>query len=162
MAKYYNYSVDICVKLYLSAAFHDLGKLAIPPHILEKEGALTDEEFEIIKSHVLWTHNLLSEIKGFEEICYIAAAHHEKLDGTGYPHKKNADELDFNSRLLACIDIYQAVCEERPYHAARSHQETMPILYDMADKGKLDIRIVKDMDEVMAEYSLRDLPPPPL
>jgi hypothetical protein len=57
-------------------------------------------------------------------------------------------------------DIYQAVCEERPYHAARSHEETMPILYGMAEKGFIDTKIVKDLDVAMAGYSLRDLSPP--
>lgn len=56
---------------------------------------------------------------------------------------------------MACIDIYQAVCEARPYHTARSHEETMPILYDMSSKGLIDAKIVKDLDGVMAEYSMR-------
>ena len=68
--------------------------------------------------------------------------------------------MDFNSRLMACLDIYQAVSEQRPYHDARSHDETMPILYDMAAKGLIDNEIVKDLDEVMAEYSMRDVPYP--
>jgi HD-GYP domain-containing protein (c-di-GMP phosphodiesterase class II) len=160
MAKFYNYNIDNCIKLYVSAAFHDLGKLTIPPHILEKAGSLTNEEFEIIKSHVFWTHELLKEIKGFEEICYIAAAHHEKFDGTGYPFGRKADELDFFSRLLAVIDIYQAISEERPYHPQRNHEDTMKIIFSMAQKGFIDEKIVKDIDIAMKPFSMKNVPDP--
>jgi HD-GYP domain-containing protein (c-di-GMP phosphodiesterase class II) len=79
--------------------------------------------------------------------------YHEKLDGSGYPFGKKAEELDFNSRLMACIDIYQAVSEERPYHPERDHQSTMKILHDMAEKGQVDAGIVKDMDKALGVQS---------
>ena len=157
---HYGFKIEERVQLYLAAALHDIGKIITPLHVLEKPGALSKEEFAIIQEHVLHTYNWLGEIEGLGTIRQWAAGHHEKLDGSGYPLGLRGDELDFNSRLMTCLDIYQAVCEERPYHAARSHQETMPILYDMAAKGKLDAKIVKDMDEVMADYSLSDIPPP--
>jgi HD-GYP domain-containing protein (c-di-GMP phosphodiesterase class II) len=160
MVKHYGCYGDACMEAYLAAALHDIGKLAIPTEILEKPGKLDDEEFRIIKSHVRFTDEILQNINGFEHICRWASSHHEKLDGTGYHKGKKADELDFNSRLLACIDIYQAVSEERPYHPRRSHQETIPILYDMADHGFIDMGIVKDLDEVMAPWSNQDLPFP--
>jgi HD-GYP domain-containing protein (c-di-GMP phosphodiesterase class II) len=160
LSGHYGYAEGERVQLFLAAALHDLGKIATPLSVLEKPASLTGEEFAVIQGHVRYTYDWLNEIEGLGQICRWASAHHEKLDGSGYPLGLRAEELDFNSRLLACIDIYQAVCEERPYHAARSHQEAMPILYDMADKGKIDAKIVQDMDEVMAEYSLRDIPPP--
>jgi HD-GYP domain-containing protein (c-di-GMP phosphodiesterase class II) len=160
MGGYYNYTKEEKTKLYLAAALHDIGKIATPSQVLEKPDKLDKEEYKIIMEHVLHTYNWLGEVEGLGEIRRWASEHHEKLDGTGYPLKKNGTELDFNSRLLACIDIYQAVCEERPYHSARSHGETMPILYDMADKGHIDRKIVKDLDEVMADYSLNNLPLP--
>lgn len=160
MAKYYNYSIDDAVQLYLAAAFHDLGKLAIKPEILEKEGKLTDNEYAIIKSHVAMTHHLLKDVKGLEKICYWAAAHHEKLDGSGYPFGRNADELDFNARMLTIIDIYQAVSEERPYHPQRSHEDTMKIVFDMANKKQIDEKITADIDIAMKPFSMKDLPKP--
>jgi HD-GYP domain-containing protein (c-di-GMP phosphodiesterase class II) len=128
--------------------------------ILEKPDKLTDEEFRVIHEHVRITYELLKDIDGFEQICGWASNHHEKLDGTGYPFGKKANELDFNSRLIACLDVYQAVSEERPYHPGQDHAATMKILRRMADQGRLDASIVKDLDEVMAEYSGRDTPPP--
>ncbi|MDR1143634.1 MAG: phosphohydrolase, partial [Spirochaetaceae bacterium] len=100
------------------------------------------------------------DIEGFGHICGWAANHHEKLDGSGYPFGKKAEDLDFNSRLIACIDIYQAVSEERPYHPGRNHAETMKVLYDMAERGKIDGGIVRDLDAVLAEYDGRDVPLP--
>jgi HD-GYP domain-containing protein (c-di-GMP phosphodiesterase class II) len=162
MGGHYGYDDPLRAQLYLAAALHDLGKLATPTEILEKPGKLDKEEFAIIKEHVRHTYELLKNIDGFSHIRDWASHHHEKLDGTGYPFGKSAGELDFNSRMLACIDIYQAVSEARPYHEQRGHRETMEILYGMAQKGFIDATIVKDMDEVMAPYSNLEIPLPSL
>ena len=153
MSEHYGYEMSEKIKLYLAAALHDIGKLSIPIDILEKPGKLNAEEFEIIKSHVSITRTLLSEMEGLELITEWASNHHEKLNGTGYPFGKNTPDLDFNSRLMACIDIYQAVSEDRPYHPRRTHAEAMSILYSMAKEGQIDTEIVKDIDKVMAKWS---------
>ncbi|MCL2721398.1 MAG: HD domain-containing protein [Treponema sp.] len=160
MSSYYNFDSTMRAKIYLAAAIHDLGKLYTPTEILEKPGKLDENEFNIIKDHVRGTYDLLSVITGFEDICRWASSHHEKLDGTGYCFGKKSEELDFISRLLVCTDIYQAVCEERPYHPARNHNDTMQVLNDMSQKGFIDSNIVKDYDIVMADYSLKDVPSP--
>jgi len=160
MGKYYKYEPEKLSELYLAASLHDLGKLAVPTEILEKPDKLTHEEFEIIKKHVHKTWELLSDVEGFETICRWASNHHEKLNGTGYPFGKNSSELDFNSRLLTCLDVYQAISEERPYHPWRNHADTMRIIYEMADKGEIDKDIVKDFDIVLAPYNCKDMPPP--
>ncbi|MDR2921729.1 MAG: HD domain-containing protein [Treponema sp.] len=160
MGKHYRYEPQELAELYLAASLHDLGKLAIPSDILEKPGRLSGEEFDIIKEHILITWQLLSDIEGFETICQWASNHHEKLDGSGYPFGKKASELDFNSRLLTCLDLYQAISEERPYHSGRNHADTMRILYEMADKGKIDEDITKGLDIALAPYDAKDMSPP--
>ena len=160
MAEHYGYAPAEKNQLYLAAALHDLGKLAVPSEVLEKPGPLDRDEFEIIKTHIVHTRNLLFGAEGLGQIAEWASNHHEKMNGKGYSRGVGAEALDFNSRLMACIDIYQAVSEERPYHPRRSHGETMPILYDMAGKGTIDLSIVKDIDEVMAPYSGKDAPDP--
>ena len=160
MANYYGYNEKERAALYLAASLHDIGKIATPTEVLEKPGKLDKEEFEIIKEHVLNTHVWLSEMPDFDPLLSWAAGHHEKLDGTGYSFGRLGEDMDFNTRLMAIIDIYQAVCELRPYHDARSHEDTMPILYRMAENGFIDKGIVKDIDKAMAEYSLQDIPPP--
>jgi HD-GYP domain-containing protein (c-di-GMP phosphodiesterase class II) len=162
MACRYGYPLSTCTEIYLAAALHDLGKLAISSSILEKPGKLDDEEFEIIKSHVYKTWEILKDIEGFEEIHLWASNHHEKLDGTGYPFGKKAEDLDFVSRLLACIDIYQAVSEDRPYHAGRGHGETIGILRDMARKGFIDRDITEDLNKMLLDFDGQDVPPPDL
>ena len=160
MAGHYGYELEERNELFLAASLHDIGKIGIPTEILEKPGKLDDDEFNIIKGHVKNTLDWLGEMPGFENIRNWAANHHEKLAGSGYSRGLSGEDLDFNSRLMACIDIYQAVCEPRPYHGARSHADTMPILYDMASKGFIDAKIVEDIDGVMAKYSLRTVPSP--
>ena len=160
MAEYYGYSTEEKHALFLAAALHDIGKIAIPVEILEKPGKLDDDEFAIIKQHVKNTLDWLSEIPDFDLIRNWASDHHEKLGGFGYSRGKTESELDFNARLMACIDIYQAVWEPRPYHPARTHEQTMEILNDMASKGQIDAGIVKDLDTVMSEYSGKEVPSP--
>ena len=155
MSGHYGYGIEERNALFLAASLHDIGKIAIPTEILEKPGKLDDAEFNIIKQHVNNTLDWLSTIPDFELIRNWAADHHEKLNGFGYSRGKVEATLDFNARLLACIDIYQAVSESRPYHTARSHEETMQILYGISSKGHIDAKIVKDIDDVMAEYSMQ-------
>jgi HD-GYP domain-containing protein (c-di-GMP phosphodiesterase class II) len=160
MAEYYKYDSAERTKLYLAAALHDIGKLNVPTAILEKPDRLTDTEFSIIKGHVNLTWELLKDIEGLEIISAWASNHHEKLNGSGYPFGKKGDDLDFNSRLIACIDIYQAISEERPYHPKQNHETTMQILYKMANEGKIDENIVKDIDIALKSYDGKDLPQP--
>ena len=160
MAEHYGYNYEDKAALFLAASLHDIGKIGTPIEILEKQGTLDDEEFNTIKKHVRDTRRYLSKVPNLELITNWAADHHEKLDGSGYWLGKPAAEIDFNSRLNACLDIYQAVSEARPYHDARPHSETMPILYGMASKGFIDEGIVKDVDEVMEQFSMQDIPSP--
>jgi HD-GYP domain-containing protein (c-di-GMP phosphodiesterase class II) len=160
MGGYYHYDPAVRAELYLAAALHDIGKLATPSAILEKPGKLDNYEFVIIKDHVHLSWELLKDIEGFGTICAWASNHHEKLDGSGYPFGKKADELDFNSRLMACIDIYQAVSEERPYHPGRNHRDTMKVLHEMANNGKIDGAIVADMGDALASFDGGDVSAP--
>ena len=148
MAKYYNFDEEKVIKLKIAASLHDLGKLAVPNTILEKNDALTSDEFETIKIHTYFTHFTLRNLEGFHEIERWAYCHHEKLDGSGYPYGFKADELGFEERLMACLDIYQALTEDRPYRAGMSHEETLKIMDSMAEKKLIDADITKDISSV--------------
>ena len=95
----------------------------------------------------------MQDINGFEEITKWVAHHHEKLDGSGYPEGLKAKDLDFNSRLIACLDIYQALREERPYRKSMDHHNAMEILKSMADGGQLDISIVGDISTAFSSHA---------
>jgi putative nucleotidyltransferase with HDIG domain len=101
--------------VYRAALLHDLGKLRVPNSILDKPGILTNEEFAIVKEHPDLTYQILSRIGAFQEIARVAGEHHEKLDGTGYPHHKSGTELSLESRIIAVADVYGALSEKRPY-----------------------------------------------
>lgn len=154
MADFYKMHLDEKTKLMLAADLHDIGKLAVPNRILDSPAGLNKEDFEIIKKHTYYTRLALQNINGFEDITEWAANHHEKLNGKGYPFGKTAKELDFNSRLMACLDIYEALTEERPYRKSLSHEEAMRILKNMSNDGLIDTKITADIDFVFGESSL--------
>lgn len=137
------YDKVICDKMYLAGALHDVGKIAIGNEILEKPARLTDDEFAKMKNHAGYTYMILSKVDGFEEIRDIAAFHHERLDGSGYPFGKRADELTTLQRIMACADIYQALTEKRPYKDGMDHDKACEILKDMADKNWIDKNITE-------------------
>ena len=100
-----------------------------------------------MKNHAGYTYSILSDVDDFEEIRDWAAFHHEKLNGKGYPFGKTADELNEPERIMACIDIYQALTEDRPYKKGLSHEKTCDILDDMAQKGFIDSTISNKIRE---------------
>lgn len=150
MANHYEIPEDEKQQLLIAADLHDIGKLVVSNKILHKTEGLEDEEFVVIKEHPFYTRKCLEEIDEFIHITEWAANHHERLNGKGYPYAKIASELDFNSRLIMCLDIYQALVEERPYRGPLTHEVAMAILDDMASKGDLDKEIIKDMHSVLA------------
>lgn len=147
MGQYYGWDEDKCTRLYLAGAVHDLGKLAVDSNILEKPDKLTDVEYKHIQSHAYLSWWILSKVRGFEEITRWASYHHEKLNGTGYPFGKTAEELGFEERLMACVDIYQALTEPRPYKDGFSHEKAIGIMQGMVEKNFIDGEITKNLDE---------------
>lgn len=150
MGKYYGNDRDTIDKLFIAGALHDIGKLAIPNCILEKPGKLQTEEFAKMKEHALYSYKILSKMQGLEDVCRWACAHHEKLDGSGYPFGTKGAQLDHNQRLLGCIDIFQALTEARPYKTPFSYATTIKIMRDMAAAGKIDKQITEDIARVFA------------
>ena len=147
LARYMGFDEETIEKMYLAGALHDIGKAAIGNEILEKPGKLTDEEFQSMKHHAAYTYYILSGIRDFEEIRDWAAFHHERLDGTGYPFGKKASELNTQERMMACVDIYQALTESRPYKAGMTHEKACSIIFDMVDKGWIDAEIAEDVNK---------------
>lgn len=145
MCEFYKIEGDHFWKLVIASDLHDLGKLGISNHILDKPGKLSKEEFESIKEHPATGKFSLEKVQGFEEISEWIYNHHEKLNGSGYPRGLHAPEIDFNSRLITCLDIYQALCEERPYRQAMSHGEAGALMRQMAEDGLIDRGITEDV-----------------
>ena len=147
LSRYMGFDEETVQKMYLAGALHDIGKVAVGNEILEKPGRLTEDEFAVMKHHAAYTYYILSGVDDFDEIRDWAAFHHERLDGTGYPFGKTAAELNTQERMMACIDIYQALTESRPYKQGMPHEKACEILRDMANKGWLDDTIVKQVED---------------
>ena len=147
LSRYMGFDEETVQKMYLAGALHDIGKVAVGNEILEKPGRLTEDEFAVMKHHAAYTYYILSGVDDFDEIRDWAAFHHERLDGTGYPFGKTAAELNTQERMMACIDIYQALTESRPYKQGMPHEKACEILRDMANKGWLDETIVKQVED---------------
>lgn len=146
MALFYQADQELAARLFFAGALHDIGKLVVDRDILEKPDKLDNAEYKHIQTHVYYTYKILSDIPGLEEITKWAAYHHEKLDGTGYPFALSAEGIGKWERMMACLDIYQALTEERPYKKGMTHEETIQILTTMAENGKLDLQIIQDID----------------
>jgi putative nucleotidyltransferase with HDIG domain len=111
-----------------AALLHDIGKLAISNRILDKPGQLTDEEFRAIKTHPVHTLRILERAPCFAELADLAANHHEKLDGSGYPRSLGADDLDVPMRVLAVADVYEALTAARPYRGPLAPEDALAII----------------------------------
>ena len=100
------------------ALLHDVGKLGVSNSVLDKPGALDRDEWSAVKLHAAYSERILSRVGAFAELATIAGAHHERLDGTGYPRGLGADDIALETRIITTADIFDAITAERPYRAA--------------------------------------------
>ena len=122
-----------CQRLHRAGLLHDIGKLGVSNRILDSPGRLTAEERVEVERHPLHTWEILRRVDAFREFAWLAATHHEKLDGSGYPWKLRAEDLDRPARILVVADIYEALTADRPYRAGMPHAQAMEIL--AAERG---------------------------
>ncbi|QJD99457.1 HD domain-containing protein [Massilia forsythiae] len=100
------------------ALLHDVGKLGVSNSVLDKAGSLDRDEWAAVKEHAYFTETILGRITAFKELARITGAHHERLDGTGYPRGLSADEIRIETRIITAADIFDAITAERPYRGA--------------------------------------------
>ena len=127
--------------VFQSAQLHDVGKIAIKDSILQKPGKLTDEEFEIIKTHTTFGKAIIEKIQkktpeqAFLEYAKVfAVSHHERWDGNGYPNGLSRNEIPLLGRIMAVVDVYDALVSERHYKKAFSHEDAVRIISENAGK----------------------------
>ena len=114
----------------LGAVLHDIGKLYIPPEILNKPGKLTKEEFELVKAHTELGFDILRKVHEIPlTVSHCAFQHHEKLDGTGYPRGLKADEIHKYAKIIAVADVFDAVTSHRVYRPAMLPHKAIELLY---------------------------------
>jgi HD-GYP domain-containing protein (c-di-GMP phosphodiesterase class II) len=118
-----------------AALLHDIGKLAISNRILDKPAKLTDDEFALVREHPLYSLRILERAPCFASIAWIAATHHERLDGSGYPFGLGAEKLTRSMRALAVADVYEALTAERPYREALPVGRALEIVRGESPRG---------------------------
>lgn len=155
VAKYLDWDEEKSVYFQVAANLHDIGKLSTPRAILEKNSSLSKDEFDEVKKHAHLTHMILKSIDGFEMVHQWASRHHERSNGSGYPFSMKENELCFESKLLACLDMYQALTEVRPYREALSYREAVEILYTDVSKNLLEKKVVDVIAKVFAEEEFK-------
>jgi diguanylate cyclase (GGDEF)-like protein/putative nucleotidyltransferase with HDIG domain len=132
--------------LHAAALLHDIGKLAVPEHIISKPGRLTPEEFEKMKIHTLVGAEILERVRFPYPVVPIVRAHHEKWDGTGYPMGLKATEIPLGARILSAVDYLDALASDRQYRRALPLQEVMQQL--SAESGKaFDPKVVQVLEK---------------
>ena len=110
------------------ALLHDVGKLGVSNSVLDKAGALDGAEWEAVRLHAQLTEEILSKISAFSELAVIAGAHHERLDGKGYPRGLMADDIALETRIITTADIFDAITAERPYRGAVPVAKTLEMM----------------------------------
>ncbi|MEG2111597.1 MAG: HD domain-containing protein, partial [Anaerovoracaceae bacterium] len=144
-------------KVYIASTVHDLGKIVIPEEILEKPGKLDFDQMEIMKKHVEYTEEIIKGVLP-DDVCKIAIRHHEKLDGSGYPHGIVDSDLSLSERVVAVADIVSALISQRSYKEPFDKAKTLSIINQMAQNNLIDSRVVnlvtEKYDEILDEIQL--------
>jgi HD-GYP domain-containing protein (c-di-GMP phosphodiesterase class II) len=129
IAKRLGFEAVALQELRRAALLHDLGKLSISNRILDKPGPLDDRERLRLTHHPLLAEQILGRVSTFGELAVVAAAHHERLDGSGYPRGLAGDALTMPMRVLAVADVYEALTSDRPYRSAFSPRDAIAVLH---------------------------------
>ena len=153
IAKEMNLPPDFMETLQISAQLHDVGKIGIEDHILKKPGALTEEEFEVMKTHTTKGANILRPVTQLAEMLPGIELHHEALDGRGYPYGLKGEQIPLLARVIAVADTFDALTTNRPYQQAHTPDQALQIIRNLAGK-RLDPTAV---NALLAVYERGDI-----
>ncbi len=132
--------------LEFGGVLHDIGKIGVAGNVLNKQGPLNSDELEIMKRHPEIGYNICLPLKKTIGMALdIIRHHHEKLDGSGYPDGLKGEEISKAARIMAIVDIYDALVTDRPYRKGMSREKAMSILHQDADEGKLDMEVIEQL-----------------
>jgi HD-GYP domain-containing protein (c-di-GMP phosphodiesterase class II) len=140
--------------LRISAQLHDVGKIGIEDHILKKPGALTEEEFEVMKTHTTKGANILRPVTQLAEMLPGIELHHEALDGRGYPYGLQGDQIPLLARVIAVGDTFDALTTNRPYQKEHTPEQALQIIKNLAGK-RLDPKAVEALLAVYARGEIK-------
>ncbi|HXG86798.1 MAG TPA: HD domain-containing phosphohydrolase [Vicinamibacterales bacterium] len=132
-----------------AALLHDIGKLAVPEHILSKPGPLTQEEFQKIRIHPQVGAEIISAVPFPYPVAPLILSHHERWDGKGYPQGLKGEDIPLGARILSVVDYFDALTSDRPYHKAMTHEAALGLLHQECGKA---------LDPTVVQMFVRTLP----
>lgn len=141
------FSSDYAVLIHSAGFLHDIGKLCVPPELLEKKGALTSSEYTIVRQHSFRTMEMFVNSPSLRKIGLWASQHHERMDGSGYPFGLKKDELEFESKIIMVADIFTAMIEPRPYKNSKTPSEAIHTLKQLASNNKIPLIMINILEE---------------
>lgn len=157
IARKMGFSEEELEHIYRGTLLHDIGKLGIPDEILHKKGPLTEQEMRVMRLHPQIAVDLISPIAYLKPAMNIPRYHHEKWDGTGYPHGLMGELIPLEARIYAVIDVFDALTNDRPYRKAMKKQEALE--YIRSESGKhFDPAVVSVFMNEIENYEHRDHP----
>ena len=147
---------DELERLHRGGLLHDIGKIGIPVYILDKDGALNDEEMQTMKDHVTIGARILETLNALADVLPIVLYHHERFDGLGYPEGLRGTDIPFLARILCVADTFDALRSERPYRPGRNAEESLEVIVECSGT-QFDPEAVEAFVEVMSsgEVALR-------
>lgn len=150
--RHMGFSREMLNELGLGALLHDLGKIRVPVQVLNKPGKLTNEEFKLMKLHPIYGKEILSTTSGLSpNVVDVAYSHHERMNGTGYPHGLNSDQISLYGRMVAIVDMYDAITSQRVYHHGIHSMDAMKQLYELR-RTDLDQKMVEQFIQCLGIY----------
>ncbi|WP_286263007.1 HD-GYP domain-containing protein [Thalassotalea atypica] len=157
-AKHLGIERQIIEQLSIGAFLHDVGKIMIPNQILNKPSRLTEEEFVTMKTHTNHSIKILNNTPNISELSLeVAALHHEKLNGRGYPYGLKSKDISLYGRMIAVCDIFDALTADRCYKDGYPHIKAFNILRKLAQDGELDNELVDKFIHCMGVYPVGSL-----
>src|SRR3982075_2737591 len=145
---------NLRVALRRGGLIHDIGKLAVPEHILLKPGPLTPEERKIMEQHTIAGERICAPLRSFRNVLPIIRHHHEKQDGSGYPDGLKGDQIPLTARILQVTDIYDALTTDRPYRKALAPEKAFAIMREEVKRGWWDGSILDELEVLLTESEL--------
>ncbi len=149
LAKRLGLTEEYQVALGRGGLVHDVGKVAVPEHILRKPGPLTLEERKLMETHPVVGERICAPMKSFRLVLPIIRHHHEKMDGSGYPDGLKGDQIPLTARIMTVVDIYDALTTARPYRQALPTAEAFSMIHQEVKKGWWDPQLVQEFEAMM-------------
>ncbi|WP_134059154.1 HD-GYP domain-containing protein [Rheinheimera aquimaris] len=151
-AKYLKLDEPTIEELATGALLHDIGKIKVPDAILNKPGRLTDDEFVVMRQHVEFSRDILQQTEGISPISLdVAANHHERMDGRGYPAGLQQEQISLHARMIAIVDTYDAITAQRVYKSGQSCVRALKILRSDSP-AHFDLELVKQFIAAIGMY----------